>query len=305
MNEPWYVIYNPISGNGKGREYWGKLEKLLAQAAIPHKAAASEYPLHSVGLAKKAVENGYRKIIAIGGDGTVHEVANGILQQSAISPKEVALGAIPTGRGNDWAINLGMIGTPGEIIGLLQREKTFLQDVGLIRQQEDTRYFISMIGVGFDGFVAKKVADRKRAGLHISKLAYFVELAKGLFAYRHRPMSYEIDGKTYHKPVFTAAIGIMPTNGGGMRQAPGARPDDGLFDITVIKDISKWEVLMQLKNLYSGTFVKHPKVEQHQGRKVSFSAESAIQMEADGEPLAPGDFSVEIIPNALKVITGK
>jgi diacylglycerol kinase family enzyme len=139
-------------------------------------------------------------------------------------------------------------------------------------------------------------------------MTYLVNLVKGLFNYHHAFLEIEVDGENVYKGrVFSMSVGVCKYNGGGMMQLPFAVPDDGLFDVTIFKDVSKLTVIRHIKKLYSGTFTNLPFVMTHRGKTVSVisSNPDQSQLETDGESLGNTPFTFQIIPKSVKIITGK
>ena len=172
---------------------------------------------------------------------------------------------------------------------------------------EITRYFVNIAGLGYDALVTKMTNRTKEKGGG-GTMAYLVNLLKGLFSYHHAYIEIEVDGVSVYKgKVFSMSVGICKYNGGGMMQLPFAVPDDGLFDVTIFKNVTKMTVLKHIKKLYSGTFTNLPFVQTHRGKTVSIfsSTGNQTQLETDGESLGHSPVSFQIIPKSIKIITGK
>ncbi|MBE0640269.1 MAG: diacylglycerol kinase family lipid kinase [Bacteroidales bacterium] len=307
--DKWFVVVNPNAGNRKIKRDWPEIKKLMANQGLAFDFAMTEGPLHAIELTGKALLKGYKKFIAIGGDGTLNEVANAMINFEGYNAAEYLLGLIPVGTGNDWGRMFNIPKNYKPAINTIAEGKTFLQDVGKISyfngEKPETRYFINIAGMGFDALVAQKTNRQKAAGRG-NVLSYFVNLFTSLFQYESRIIQVELDDKKFNFHTFSMSVGICKYNGGGMMQLPNAIPDDGLLDITIIKKIGLGTVLAQLRNLYTGRFIKHPKVATFTARNVKItSRKNGFMMEADGESLGQAPFDVNILPRALKVIVGK
>ncbi len=312
-NEAWLVVVNPRAGVGKCEKDWPVIRDLLLNEGFIFKAIFTERQFHAIEIVNHAVaEEGFKKIIAVGGDGTLNEVVNGIFQQSRFATEDVTLGMITVGTGNDWG---RMYDFPqknyNKAIEILKNERTFLQDVGKVKyryQTEDkSRFFINMAGMGYDALVAKKTNLMKARGKG-GALAYLFNLVTGLFQYKSIYLHIVVDDKTViDGPVFSLSIGICKYNGGGMMQLPNAIPDDGLYDMTVIHKTSKFRVVRNIKNLYDGSFTKMPEVETFTGNKISITStpRHAIFLETDGESLGSSPLDFEIVPKAVRLIVRK
>ena len=155
--EHWFVIVNPIAGAGHGLKDYPQIAKLLRDNEIYHDAVFTEHKFHATELTVEAVNKGYRKIIVVGGDGTLNEVVNGLFIQKQCEPKDIRLAMMSVGTGNDWVRTFGMASKYSEAIRAIKEGKTFLQDVGAVTYTESkftqTRYMVNVVGLGFDAFV--------------------------------------------------------------------------------------------------------------------------------------------------------
>jgi len=309
MAKKWYIIVNPNAGSRKIKRDWPEISSLLVEAGLNFDFAFTKGQLHAIELVKTAIITGERNFVAVGGDGTFNEVANGIFSQNEVNQDEFTLAAIPVGTGNDWGRMFGIPADYKKAIAIITKEESFVQDVGIVEYQDEDyrkqRYFINIAGMGFDALVAKKTNKQKDAG-KAGAFTYFANLLTSLFEYKPGQVFLEVDGKGWDLSTFSLTVGICRYNGGGMMQSPLAIPDDGLFDVTVIKKIGFLTIAMQLKNLYNGTFIKHPKVFSTRGKKVQVSSNIPnFQLEVDGEGLAQGPYEFSILPRALRVLIGK
>lgn len=304
------VIVNPNSGSRKGLKDWGLISKLLVQYGIEFDNIFTEHKNHAIEISRKAVQDGYKKIIVVGGDGTMNEVINGIFLQDKIPTKHIKIGMIPVGTGNDWGRMYGIPNDYKEAIKILQKNQTFIQDAGKISYENaetHTRYFVNMAGMGYDALVAQKTNSMKEKGKG-GPFAYLINLFLGLLQYKFIHMMIEVDGdQKFNGKVFSISIGICKYNGGGMMQLPDAIPDNGQFDITLIKKASKFKVITNIKNLYDGSFVKIPEVERYTAKKVKIIArpQHSVFVEADGESLGHSPLEFTIIPKSICLISGK
>jgi len=310
--DKWLVVVNPKAGIRKCEKDWPKIRELLTKAGFDFVSAITEYPFHAIELTQRMVaEQGFKKVIAVGGDGTMNEVVNGIFHQTRFATTDITLGMITVGTGNDWGRMYSFPADYKSAIQVLTNENTFLQDVGKVKyryhSEDKSRYFINMAGMGYDALVAKKTNLMKTKGRG-GAFAYLLNLVIGLFQYKSIHLHIVVDGKTVvDGEVFSMSIGICQFNGGGMKQLPMAIPDDGLYDMTVIKKTTKFRVVKNIKNLYDGSFLKMPEVETFKGEKISITAtpHHAMFLETDGESLGSSPLDFEIVPTAIKLIVGK
>lgn len=305
----WFVVVNPNAGNRKIKRDWGEIKKWLTKSGLNFDFAMTDRPLHAIELANEALKKGFKHFIAIGGDGTLNEVANSMIGFDGFNTDDYLLALIPVGTGNDWGRMFNIPKNYKPAIQTILEGKTFLQDVGRITylngEKPESRYFLNIAGMGFDAMVAQKTNNQKAAGKG-NALSYFINLFTSLFQYKPRILQVELDNDKYNFNTFSMSVGICKYNGGGMMQLPAAIPDDGLLDITVIKKIGLGTVIAQLRNLYTGQFIKHPKVATFTAKNVKISTKkSGFMMEADGESLGQAPFEITILPKALKVVVNK
>lgn len=303
----WFVIVNPNAGIRLGEKDWNEIAYLLTEAGIDYTNVFTDAPLHAIKLAKKYIEAGYRKIIVVGGDGTLNEVINGVVKQKRFAPDEVIVAMIPVGTGNDWCRTFKIPENYKEAIKVIAKCKTARQDIGMIRYDVDgsecTRYFLNMAGIGFDGAVAKRTNRLKAKGKG-GPLSYLINLFTTLLSHKATLARIIIDNKPYEEEAFTISVAIGQFNGGGMKQAPSAITDDGLFDITLIRHVTRMTVLRNIKKLYDGSYVTLKQVKQFRGKIVRIEAEPPLIMEADGESLGSTPMVFEIMPRCITVVSG-
>jgi len=292
------IILNPEAGRGKGRA----LERRLITAAHANGCKAevrtTRHRGHDAELAAEARRDGWPMVIAVGGDGTVHGAANGLL---ADGPTDVVLGHVPIGTGNDYARTIGMPRARVE-----QNLATVLQavprpfDVG----HAGGRFFVNALGAGFDAEVVRQT-DRMR---HLKGFPlYLVGVYKTFGSFRAPEL--EIVASEHHERgrMMLCEVAIGPTVGGGFRLTPDAVPDDGLFDVCVVRRVGVIMFLRYLPSVVRGTHTALPEVSVFRSAQVSITAVSApLLLHLDGELRRPeGDtITVEILPRYLRVACG-
>ena len=306
-HKEWFTIVNPNAGNGKGKKDWARISSLFARENIPVFAKFTENKGQAIELARVAVEKGFTHLISVGGDGTLNEVVNGIFTQDKHSPKDILIGMIPVGTGNDWGRMFGIPLVYEGAVNVIREKKTMLHDIGVVNYSSGTlqqkRYFINIAGLGFEAMVVNKTNKQKDKGKS-SQAIYLYNLLSSLISYKKTNADIIIDGKKSTCRIFSVNVGNGKYCGGGMRQTPDAMPDDGLLDITVIREMGRIEIIKSLKLLYDGTILSHPKVDGYRSTNLKVVTESPLYIEADGESLGhtPAEFS--IIPAAINVVYG-
>lgn len=307
VHNNWFIIVNPNAGNGKGKKDWNRISGLLEKNSIVFEAKFTERKGQAIEFAREATANGFRKLVSVGGDGTLNEVVNGIFTQDNCSPQEVSVGMIPVGTGNDWGRMFGIPTMYEGAVKVLKENKTMPHDIGLISfyngNIQDKRYFINIAGLGFEALVVRKTNIKKDKG-RSSRAIYFYNLLSSLLSYKKIISELTIDGKTNSCKVFSINVGNGRYCGGGMRQTPDALPDDGLLDITVIRDMSRIEVIKSLKLLYDGTILSHQLVDGYRSNNLKVTSNQVMFAEADGETLGHTPVEFSIIPAGINVIYG-
>lgn len=248
---------------------------------------------HAEALGRRAAEEGYELVAALGGDGTISEVANGILRAAA--ERRPALGVLPGGTGNDFARTLGIPRTPVEAAHALFDGETRLLDAGLVNQ----RYFVNVSGVGFDAEVAREANAivRKVGGI----AAYVIAILKELWTFSLAPVELTIDHETTTRNVLLVAVGNARFCGGGLMLCPTAEPADGTLDVILGEDLTKLETLLLLPRLFKGTHIHHPKVKSYRATKVTVSSSRTLSVQSDGEIIGTVPVTFGLVPSALKV----
>jgi len=307
--DKWYAIVNPVAGSGKGLTDWPTISKLLRDNNIYHDYVFTEHKHHATELAVEAIAAGYRKIIIVGGDGTIHEIVNGIFIQQQTPTTDILLGVIAVGTGNDWIRMFGIPLKYSEAIKAIAAGHSFLQDVGTISYQEagyrQSRYMANVAGIGFDASVNRRYNHLKEIGKK-GKWLYIWSTFKALLAYRSTGVKVWVDGGLVaNNLVYSAAIGVGKYNGGGMIPMPAAIADDGLLDITVIGRISKLGLLLRFKSLYNGKIYRNPMVSYSRGRSIRVESSPEIAVEVDGEALGYSPFDFDVIDRAIRVVVAE
>jgi len=308
-SEKWFAIVNPVAGSGKGLTDWPLISKLLRDHGIVPEYVFTERQYHAVELAVEAVSKGFRQIIVVGGDGTIHEVVNGLFIQKEVPPRDVLLSVIAVGTGNDWIRMFGIPRKYSEAIRAIVQGHSFLQDVGVITYQEasvkQSRYMANVAGVGFDAYVNRKYNHLKQEGKR-GKWLYLWSTLKAILRYNSTGVKVYVDGEmVVNDLVYSATIGIGKYNGGGMLQTPEAIADDGLFDLTVIRRMNPLQVLYHFKVLFNGRIYRLPSTSLNRGRKIRIESSPEIAVEVDGEALGYSPFEFEVIDRAIRVVVAE
>lgn len=303
MQPFWHIIANPTAHGGAMERDWPKIEAALQALGFSYNVQFTARRGHAAQLVETAILNGGRHLLGIGGDGSNHEIVNGIFGQSFVPPSEITYALLPYGTGNDWARQYEIPHNPRLRLARLLELKTVLQDIGLVHfmrdGKPDSRYFVNVAGMAYDGFIGKKLLEKPAN----NKLQYLLAVAHYLWQYQLSMARIEYDGQVVEDLFYTINVGLCRFSGGGMQLVPQAVPDDGLFALTFAREISKLEVLLQTPRFYTGALLKHPKITGSQARsiKVTHLGDTPTLLEADGEFLGETPVKFEILERALRV----
>jgi len=297
------VIVNPVAGANKATyRQWPHIQSLLRGAGLSFDYQYTEGIGHATELAKLAASNGYRFLVAVGGDGTVNEVANGLL--SSDNSVTTALGIVSTGTGNDFIRSLGIPKDYVKACKHVMGECRSLIDVGLVEYRKNgaaaRRYFVNGAGVGFDAEVAE--ASHHMPRFIGSTVPFVMGLLKTLPFYRNKDIALNIDGREESRRVLSVIVANGAYFGGGMRIAPEAKLSDRRLDVLTIGDVGKAELLQVFPRVYKGTHITHPKVRMERAERVVINCVKRILLQADGELLGEGPVTFQILPAALTVV---
>jgi diacylglycerol kinase (ATP) len=295
------VILNPVAGKGYGDKVEPELRRLLAAEGLDYELERTSGPRHATELAAQASRDGREIVVAAGGDGTTNEVMNGLMA-AAGEGEAGTLGVIPIGSGSDFA---NTVGVPPDLEGACRRlasGRARLVDVGRVTADGQARcYFDNTVNVGFGGRVTLEARKVKRLrGMAL----YLPVVLKTIFLYHRAPrVSIELDDRALTLAAVMICVANGPREGGGFFVAPEARPDDGLFDLCIVRQISRLRMLALVPHFMKGTHVGRKPVTMERARRVTLSSPDELIAHADGEMLCTTahrlDF--EILPRRLRV----
>lgn len=311
LKTTWYFIVNPRAGSGKTMSEWVPAERKLQNLGIPFVTAMTDHKCHATELAGKAAAAGYRHIVAVGGDGSLHEVINGIAswcERSGVSTSEFYLGVMPIGSGNDWIKSLGVPHDLDKVIRLIETGSFGQMDVVKVRLSDGrTSWMANVGGTGFDSHVCNRVNMQKERGMR-SKLIYLNALRHTITHLAKLNLKVIADGKTVHEGIcYSIALGNGPYSGSGMRQVPLADIDDGILDYMIVPEVSLPRMLKEVPRLFNGTINESGVVLSGRCRSlqiVPLDGASADLVEVDGEIEGNLPLSIEMDGRKINVIKG-
>ena len=290
------LIANPVSGKGKAKTVAEQAHVTLTKKEFKGDIKLTTGSGDAKQFAQEAISNGIKWVIVCGGDGTLHEAINGIG-----NTPDVALGLIPAGRGNDLATAVGIPRKPEQAIDILFRGKKRCIDLGYVRSDEGSEHYFSTIATcGYDTEVSRRGSERSTP--FSGTASYIYAAIVTLFHYKYPFVRIEADFGTHEGPLLLAATGSTKSYGGGFQIVPNAVYDDGLFDVCVIRPVSKFTVLRLMATLFWGGHTNHPAVDIQQTRNMKIETDPPIMLYADGEPMCMTPATIEIIKHGLTIL---
>ncbi|NLL89618.1 MAG: diacylglycerol kinase family lipid kinase [Dehalococcoidales bacterium] len=295
------VIVNPVAGAKTTYRKWPVINELLQSGGMSFEYQYTEGTGHAIELAREATASGYQFVVAVGGDGTVNEVANGILQ--ARDSSEATIGIISTGTGGDFIRTAGITRDYIKASSCLHGAERRMIDVGVVdftkNNQPSRRYFINSAGVGFDAQAIE--AASRLPKIFGGTVPYVLGLLKSVISYRNKLLEVCFNDRCEQRKVLTMVMANGCYFGGGMCIAPNADIYDGVFDVVCVGDVGKIDLLKTFPKIYKGTHITHPLVKIERSSHVEIKSADKVFIEADGEFLGECPASFRIIPAALSL----
>lgn len=316
-----FAVVNPQAGAGAVRDCWDDIESYLRRRLDHFSYMFTQGPGDAVSLTRKALEDGWEQVVAVGGDGTLNEVLNGYFEipsagrryefkegwldkkteskPAPVSPDTV-LGFIPVGTGNDFRRSLGLSASPLETVARILGRSTRPLDMGEVGFRAESgfesRLFLNITSAGIGGIV-DQIANSQWKGLG-GRPSFLIAAIRAFQSWKNIPLEVRVDDQAVHASrIFNLIVANGQYYGGGMHAAPEALLDDGLFEIVSMGDLTKGEVLGLLPDLYRGTMTRHPKVSHCRGkslmvRSTDSSTDSPLDMDGETPGTLPAHFSM-------------
>jgi YegS/Rv2252/BmrU family lipid kinase len=295
-NECWFVVINPTSGNGKAKKLWPKIKQELNNQGFKYNFQFTQHDKHSIDLIQNTVNQNIKHIICIGGDGTIHNTINAIMLQKTVPSHQIHLGVIPIGTGNDWVKTHQISLNYKKAIQIIKNGALKQQDIGEIQLQNRVIFFNNLAGIGFDGYVVSKVHKYK----HLGAIAYLYGTLKGLFTFKNFDVEINCNQTKIKTKALMVLVGLCQYSGGGMQLTKTPIIDDGLFDISIAHNFKAFDIVKNIIKLFNGLVTKDPKIESLKTTQISIETKDKnLPIQADGELIGYGSFSVTIHPKAL------
>lgn len=301
-----HVILNPVSGGGRGRKMRERIEKGLAAAGLEFDISETEAQGHALRLAHERAFDA-DIVVAVGGDGTAHEVANGLLTAGFQAGAQAAtLGVLPVGTGNDFVKMLELTDGLNGAIATVANGIPRRFDVGRVRWDGGDEFFINGAGTGIDVEVVRQVLRLPQLP---GVLKYLVGVLRAVVGFRAIPLRVTVDGEHFDDHMMMIAVGNGKCIGGGFWVTPAAEPEDRLLDILMVTSLNYREIAAVIPRVMRGTHTGMRQVTMRQGRQIRIEAagDEPLFFQLDGELREPpGARTVEIstLPGALSVLAG-
>lgn len=294
-------IINPEAGRGKSKKLDSVLHSLLKSRNIDFSIEKTKSPRDAIGIARESAKE-FDVVVAVGGDGTANEVANGVIGSKA------SMGVIPTGSGNDFAMMLGMNARIERSVDDIIAGRTQMIDSGTVtlkdsQRQESTRKFVNSIGIGFDAVVAYESQQMK----HLKGVPlYLVSVLRSLQKLKPHSFDMAIDGNEHREDYYLVCVGNGNREGGGFYVTPGANPSDGMFEVCTVKQVSIMRALRILPTILKGQHGRFSEVNFFDTKQISVGSKKPFVVHCDGEILGTENqkAEVEMNANSLSVVLG-
>jgi YegS/Rv2252/BmrU family lipid kinase len=304
------VIVNPASAGGATGKRWPAVELLFEANKFAHDVVFTSRPGHATALTRQALRDGAASVIAVGGDGTLNEVVNGFFDEEGVAINASAtLGILPSGTGGDFRKSIGMDTSPDKAVAQLVRGRTVPVDVGRVDYDAgERRFFINITDCGIGGEVVARVNRSRYKGGGIRGTGVFLWTSLStLMTYPGCDATVTIDGKKITGNFRNIVIANGRYFGGGMKIAPDARIDDGLFDVVLIRGGSRVSALTGVPAIYRGTHLSRDDVDHHRGAVVRVTTSGSVPLlfDVEGEQVGAAPATVTCLPGAIRVVAPK
>ena len=295
------IIVNPNAGQRQGEKLLPQIKDCLSNRGVEHDLVLTTGPRDAIELAAQAVRDGFERVVAVGGDGTVNEVVNGLMAVRA-EGKSAVLGIIPIGSGNDFAFALGLPNDVSVACDVLKNTGTARTvDVTRVVVDGKTWFYDNNVGIGFDGEVVVDLGKKRYlSGFLMYLWSVFRVISFGRWPFQ---MDFSLNGEAFKSPITLITVANGSRSGGGFLLTPDAKVDDGQFDICYVGGLSKLGVLNLLPRTINGSHIRQKSVVTERSDSVIIRVPSGSPAHIDGEVLCTNgkEFIFDILPGKLKV----
>lgn len=303
--DTWLFLLNPQAGLGKALDRWAALESVLLDAGVPYQLLESEAPRDLIRLGREAASGKWKRVVVVGGDGSLHEVVNGMLESGVTADSMPPVTVFPVGSGNDWVRSWRIPSDPSKWWDQAQRwpvqphgagEVTFSGSGG-----PERRYFAGVCGMVFDGLLTRQIEDKP--AVKNSQFVYILMTLRNLAVFKPQPVEVRSGDFRFEGDVLSINAGVVPYSGGGMRLVPHAQPQGTTFALTVIEAMSPLMATLRFWRAFDGSLGKVKGVHTLHGEtlEVQGRGDQPIYIEADGEVLGQCPCSLRFLPGAFRI----
>lgn len=307
MKREFFFVVNPASAGGKTKKLWPQIKSLAEKERTDFGFYLTSHRMEASRITSRAIKEGYRKIIAVGGDGTLNEVLNGFWEGGRKISNDACLGYFPSGTGEDFSRTLGIekLSVETQTERLLNAPGTFI-DVGEVHFQKGdgslaARKFINESSVGFGANVTELVNRSNK--LFGGKVSFFAGVLRSLFFLKNHTVHIKADGKDFFKgKTLMTAVTNGKYCGGSMLISPKSMIDDGFFDVVAVREMNRKEILRDIGSIYSGNHLSNPKVMTARCKTLSVQSDEKVFLEMDGEPVGLVDAQFNIREKEIRLL---
>lgn len=298
---PIVLICNDRSGRGGVAKALPEVKRELEARKLDHEFRHTQGPGHAIELAREAIAEGCRFLVAVGGDGTVHEVVNGMIENDKAAVPDSVFGVVAAGTGSDFIKTFGISAQPGAAVRHLDGDDSFTIDIGKITYTEDgrevVRYFPNIAEVGLG---AEVVHRAERLPRWLGPTVYLFAFWLTMRTHKAAQVTVDLVDRKYEGPMNNLVVANGQFFGGGMKIAPKAAPTDGLFDIQ-IEHARKKDAIAIMPKVFKGAHLPHPSIKEAKRVRASITSDRPLRIEADGEVLGYTPASFELLRDALSL----
>ncbi len=297
-------VVNPASANGSTGKRWPEVSARITRLGLDHTALLTTRAGEATDLTAGALKSGADTVVAVGGDGTLNEVANGFFAGDQRHP-EAALGLLPFGTGGDFRRTLGIPMELAAAIDCVKHRKLRPIDVGRIEMEaldggRSVRHFVNIADAGIGGVVVERV--NRTAKLFGGKASFMYGSIATLLTYKPRAVQVKTAEQNWEGKAQNVVVANCQYFGGSMHVAPRAEPDDGQFDLVIFGDIAGFEAIRSINDIYKANHVKNPKVTGWRSSRVEVTSDERVLIDVDGEMCGTLPAVFEVMPKAISVI---
>lgn len=299
-------IINPKAAGGNALKSWNKSKKVIESFFPQYDFEITKSRRQATKITQEALINDYETIVAFGGDGTLNEVINGFYHSGNLINPKARLAVISIGTGGDFGRMMNFSQKVEVACELIKNGKTKKCNVGLVscsneKGEKNQRYFINIAEAGFGAETVRLINQNET--INYRRLVYLKGLLRTVATYQNKNMEIEVDGSLIHSgKTLVAIVANGQYFGGGMHITPNAKIDDGMFEIVILGDLGKFNIIRNIYCLYNGTIATHPQVKCVRGREIKISSSEKVLIELDGDYVGCSPVTFNVQPQSINLV---